>query len=172
MVDIEIETERLVLRRFTLDDAAFFMALLNDPDWIRYIGDRHVYNLDAARAYLAKTYLAQYEKNGFGLYLTTLKNGTPLGMCGLIKRDGLDDVDIGFAFLPAHRGHGYALEAAQASLDYGRTVLMKKRVVAITLPANTASVDLIEKLGLQFERLIRLRGDSEELALYAIELTN
>ncbi len=167
---VEIETERLVLRRFTLDDAAFFMALLNDPDWIRYIGDRHVYTIDAARAYLAKTYLAQYEKNGFGLYLTALKNGTPLGMCGLIRRDGLDDVDIGFAFLPAHRGHGYAFEAAQASLDYGRTVLMKKRVVAITLPANTASVALIKKLGMGFERLIRLGDDPDELALYAVEL--
>ncbi len=167
---VEIETERLVLRRFVLNDAAFFMALLNDPDWIRFIGDRHVYNIDSARAYLAKTYLAQYEKNGFGLYLTALKNGTPLGMCGLIKRDGLDDVDIGFAFLPAHRGLGYALEAAQASLDYGRRVLIKKRVVAITLPANTASVAVIKKLGMRFERLIRLGDDPDELALYAVEL--
>lgn len=169
---VEIETERLVLRRFTIDDAVFFMALLNDAAWIRYIGDRHVHSIAAAQAYLAKTYLAQYEKNGFGLYLTALKDGTPIGMCGLIKRDGLDDVDIGFAFLPAYRGCGYALEATRASLDYGRRILKKKRVVAITLPENTPSVALLEKLGLQFERLIRLRDDADELALYAIELTN
>ncbi len=98
----EIETARLILRRFTLDDAVFFRELLNDADWIRFIGDRNIHSDEEARAYLAKSYLSQYEKNGFGLNLAALKNGMPIGMCGLIKRDGLDDVDIGFAFFCRH----------------------------------------------------------------------
>ena len=166
-----IETERLHLRRFTIDDADFFMALVNDEEWIKNIGDRHVHTLDDARAYLTKSYLANYERNGFGLYLTTLKDGTPIGMCGLIKRDGLDDVDIGFAFMPAWRGQGYAAEAARASLIYGRDVLQKMRVVAIVLPSNTPSVVLLEKIGLQFEKMVQMPNDQDQLALYAINLS-
>jgi [ribosomal protein S5]-alanine N-acetyltransferase len=166
-----IETERLHLRRFTLDDADFFMALVNDSEWIRNIGNRNVHTLDEARAYLTKSYLANYERNGFGLYLTTLKDGTPIGMCGLIKRDGLDDVDIGFAFMPAWRGKGYALEAARASLDYGRDVLKKIRVVAIVLPSNTSSVALLKKIGLQFDKMVQMPNDKDELALYTIQLS-
>lgn len=166
-----IETERLHLRRFTVDDADFFLALVNDSEWIRNIGNRNVHTLDEARAYLTKSYLTNYERNGFGLYLTTLKDGTPIGMCGLVKRDGLDDVDIGFAFMPAWRGKGYAFEAARASLDYGRNVLKKIRVVAIVLPSNTSSVALLEKIGMQFEKLIQLHNDQDELALYTIALS-
>ncbi len=163
-----IETERLQLRRFTLDDADFFLTLVNDEEWIRNIGDRNVHTEDEARAYLTKSYLANYERNGFGLYLTALNDGTRIGMCGLIKRDGLDDVDIGFAFLPQWRGQGYAAEAARASLIYGRDVLKKTRIVAIVLPSNTASVVLLKQIGLQFEKMIQMPNDPDELALYAI----
>lgn len=167
---IEIKTERLTMRRFTLDDAPFFLRLVNDPDWIRNIGDRNVHTDDEARAYLTKSYLANYERNGFGLYLTALTDGTPIGMCGVMKRDGLDDIDIGFAFLPEGRGQGYAAEAARASLKYGKEVLKKSRVVAIVLPSNTPSVALLTKIGLTFERMIRMRDDADELAFYAIAL--
>jgi len=167
---IEIETERLVLRRCTIDDAPFYLTLLNDPDWIRFIGDRDVRSLDEARAYLVKTTIPQYEKNGFGLYLTGLKNGTPIGLCGLIKRETLDDVDIGFAFLPTYRGQGYAIEAARAALEYARNVLKMSRIVAITLPENRSSITLIEKIGLHFERIIYLGDNPEALRLYAIDL--
>jgi [ribosomal protein S5]-alanine N-acetyltransferase len=167
---IEIKTERLTMRRFHLDDAPFFLSLVNDPEWIRNIGDRNVHTVEEARAYLTKSYLANYERNGFGLYLTALNDGTPIGMCGLIKRDGLEDVDIGFAFLPQWRGQGYAAEAALASLQYGKDVLKKSRVVAIVLPTNMPSVMLLKKIGLIFERKIRLNDDREELALYAITL--
>ena len=165
-----IETERLNLRRFTLDDAPFFMALVNDSEWIKNIGNRNVHTLDEARAYLTKSYLANYERNGFGLYLTALKDGTPIGMCGLIKRDGLDDADIGFAFMPEWRGQGYAVEAARASLVYGREVLNKSRVVAIVLPSNTASVALLTKIGCRFEKMVQLPNDPEPLALYSVAL--
>jgi RimJ/RimL family protein N-acetyltransferase len=165
-----IETERLTLREFTLDDAPFFQALVNDPDWLLFIGDRNVHSDAEARAYLAKHYVSRYEKDGFGFYLTSLKSSDePIGMCGLIKREGLDDVDIGFAFLPAYRGHGYALEAAQASLDYARDVLKMKRVVAIATPDNVSSIALLKKIGLQFESEVRLPHDPEPLVLYAID---
>ena len=166
----EIETVRLILRRFTLNDAIFFRALLNDPDWIRFIGDRNINSDEKARAYLAKSYLAHYEKNGFGLNLVAMKDGKPIGMCGLLKRDGLDDVDIGFAFLPAYRGNGYAVEAARAVLAYGRDVLHKNRVVAITLADNLTSSALLKKIGMHFETMVRLTDDGDELARYALDL--
>jgi RimJ/RimL family protein N-acetyltransferase len=93
-----LETQRLVLRRFSLDDAAFVFEIVNDPAWLQNIGDRHVKTLDDARAYLQKGTLAMYERMGFGMYVVALKeSGEPIGMRGLVKREGLDDVDIGFA---------------------------------------------------------------------------
>ncbi len=148
----------------------FFRQLLNDPDWIRFIGDRYIHSEEQALEYLAKSYLSQYEKNGFGLNLVALKDGKPIGMCGLLKRDGLDDVDIGFAFLPAYRGKGYAVEAARAVLAYGRDVLHKKRVVAITLADNLTSISLLKNLGMHFETMVRLTVDGDELARYAVDL--
>src|SRR5688572_10804905 len=93
-----LTTDRLILRELTLDDAEFILGLVNEPSWLRFIGDRGVRTLDDARAYISNGPMKSYERNGFGLYLTALKGaGTPIGMCGLIKRDGLDDVDVGFA---------------------------------------------------------------------------
>jgi len=169
--DVVIETPRLQMRRFVYTDAAFFVRLLNDPDWIRYIGDRDVHNQEQACAYMAKSYMAQYEKMGFGLYLVQLTGvAAPIGICGLIKRDGLDDVDIGFAFLREFRGKGYALEAAAATINYARDALKMKRVVAIATPDNAASIALLQKIGLRFEATTRLKDDAVELAVYAIAL--
>lgn len=163
-----LETERLILRRLSADDAEFMLELLNDPGWIRFIGDKGVRTVDEARAYIRQGPMAMYARYGFGLYRTELKEGAvPIGICGLIKRDGLDDVDVGFAFLPAFRDKGYAREAAAASMEYGRRVLGMGRIVAITLPDNRSSIKLLEKLGMRFERMIRLPGDTEELCLYA-----
>lgn len=164
-----IQTERLSLRRMTLDDAAFIVTLVNDPDWLRYIGDRGVRNEDDARAYLTRTYLAMYEKCGYGLYLVQRREDhLPIGMCGVLKREGLEEADIGFAFLPAYRGQGYALEAARASLDYARDVLKLAAVVAITMPANLSSIALLEKIGLRFVKPVQLPKDTEPLSLYSI----
>lgn len=165
-----LETERLSLRKFVLDDAAFILELVNDPDWLRFIGDRGVRTLDDARNYLRNGPLAMYERVGFGLYLVERKSdGVPLGMCGLIKREGLDDVDIGFAYLPQYRAQGYAFEAAAATLVYGRQTFGLKRIVAITSLDNNRSIQLLEKLGFAFEKLIKLPGDDEELKLFASE---
>jgi RimJ/RimL family protein N-acetyltransferase len=163
-----LETDRLIVRRLTVDDAAFILELINDPDWLRFIGDRHVHSVDEARSYLLNGPLAMYGRSGFGLYAVVLKgSGVPIGMCGLIKREGLDDVDIGFAYLPQYRAQGYAYEAASAVMTYGRHEFGLKRIVAITSLDNDRSIQLLEKLGFTFEKIIRLSDDGEELKLFA-----
>ena len=149
-----LETERLGLRHLEARDAAFILELVNDPDWLRFIGDRNVRSEQDARAYLEKGPMALYARLGFGLYLVALRDGTPIGMCGLIKRDSLADVDIGFAFLPRFRGQGYAYESAVAARDYGTEVLGLARIVAITDPGNHASSKLLERLGFRYEATI------------------
>jgi len=163
-----LETERLALRRFTLDDADFAYRLVNDPAWLRNIGDRNVRNPEDARGYLAKGPIAMYEKYGFGMWVATLKTtGEAIGTCGLIKRDSLEHVDIGFAFLPEFRGQGYALESALATLEYGRREVGLTRMLAIVSPANQPSIRILEKLGLRFERNITMPGETEAIFLYA-----
>lgn len=164
-----LETNRLILRHQTTDDAPFLLELMNEPSWLRYIGDRGVRTVDDARNYILRGALAMYDRHGFGLYLTALKaDGTPLGLCGLIKRDTLEDVDIGFAFLPKHWNQGYAFESAAAVLEYAHAVLGLKRVVAITTQDNTSSGKLLVKIGMRLEKMVVLAGDKEELKLYAI----
>jgi RimJ/RimL family protein N-acetyltransferase len=165
-----LETERLRLRRLTPDDAPFMFELVTDPSWIEFIGDRGLRTHEDARSYIVEKYVADYERHGFGLYAVELKeSGAPVGICGLIKREGLDDVDLGFAFLPRHTGLGYASESAVAVMAHGREALGIGRIVAITLPGNRRSIRVLEKAGLRFERLIRMPGDEDELALYAHE---
>jgi RimJ/RimL family protein N-acetyltransferase len=166
-----LETDRLALRKLSLDDAGFILELLNDPSFLRFIGDKNVRNLEDARQYILKGPLESYERLGFGLYLVALKTtGVPLGICGLIKRDALDDVDIGFAFLPEFRAQGYAFESAAAVRDYGLNVLELGRLLAITNPDNTGSIRVLEKIGLRFERLIRLAPESSEIRLYTSDV--
>jgi RimJ/RimL family protein N-acetyltransferase len=163
-----VETERLRLRRLVPDDAAFVLELLNEPSFLRFVGDRGARTLDDARAYLLRGPLAHYDRHGFGLYLVLRKDdGLPLGICGLVKRDVLPDVDVGFAFLPRFWSKGYALESAAAVLAYARSVLGLKRVVAVTTPDNQASIRVLEKLGLSFEGWVRLAPESPELKLFA-----
>ncbi|MCC7117717.1 MAG: GNAT family N-acetyltransferase [Anaerolineales bacterium] len=164
-----IETERLLIRPFTPFDALFILELLNEPSFIQNIGDRHVRTLEDAENYLLNGPIASYAKNGFGLCLATLKEtGEALGMCGLIKRETLEDVDLGYAFLPRFWSKGYANESAAALLNYGWNVVKLKRIVAITDPANAPSNRVLEKLGFVFEKLIKLSADEIDLNLYAI----
>ena len=162
-----LETDRLILRHLSTDDAEFILELLNEPSFLRFIGDKGVRTLEDARDYILNGPVDMYNRFGFGLYLTELKgNGAPIGICGLIKRDGLEDVDIGFAFLPRFWGKGYAYEAASAVMTYGKDVLGIKRIVAITSPDNHASGRLLEKLEMRFERMVRLSEDAEEVRLF------
>ena len=165
-----LETERLILRRLTEDDAEFILELLNDPSFLRFIGDKQVRNLDDARNYIRSGPMASYDRFGFGLFLTELKESSaPIGICGLLKRGTLDDVDIGFAFLPDFCGRGYGFESARAAMVYGRDAHGLKRIVAITSPENEPSIALLEKLGMKFERLIQLTEDAPEVKLFATD---
>ncbi|HEX7115029.1 MAG TPA: GNAT family N-acetyltransferase [Steroidobacter sp.] len=154
---IVLETERLALRRLTVDDDAFIYRLVNEPSWLEYIGDKGVRCLEDARDYIRNGPMQMYDRYGFGLYLVELKSdSTALGLCGLIKRDALPDVDIGFAFLPEFWRRGYAFEAASAVLEHGRRDFGLQRIVAITSPHNASSMKLLEKLGMRFERVLEL----------------
>ncbi|MBP8000381.1 MAG: GNAT family N-acetyltransferase [Chloroflexi bacterium] len=163
-----LTTKRLVLRHLTVDDAPFILELLNEPSFIQNIGDRGVHSLDDARAYLQNGPLASYERHGFGLYCVELQaSGAAIGMCGLIRRDTLPDVDVGYAFFPRYWGQGYAFEAAAAALTYGRDYLGLPRVIAIVSPGNTASINVLQKLGLKFDRMISWSEDGTELKVFA-----
>lgn len=166
-----LETERLVVRQVTLDDAEFILGLLNEPSWLRFIGDKGVRTLDDARNYIATGPIASYERFGFGLCMTVQKSdGARIGLCGLLKRDTLPDVDIGFALLPAYWGNGYALEAARAVLEDGRTTHGLRRIVAITNPDNERSIQLLEKLGMKREGTVRISEAGPDLNYFACQL--
>jgi RimJ/RimL family protein N-acetyltransferase len=167
-----LETERLRLRTLAPDDdAEFVLRLLNEPSFIRNIGDRGVRTLDDARAYILNGPVASYEKHGFGLWLMELKETcAPAGVCGLLKRDALEDVDIGYALVPEHWSRGYASEAASAVLAYARERLGLRRVVAITDAGNQSSIRLLEKLGFRYERMFSLPGDTSEVKLFASDV--
>ena len=163
-----IETDRLVLRRLSTDDAEFINELLNQPSFLRYIGDKEVRNNADAVRYIQTGPIASYERFGFGLYLVELKEtGASIGICGLLKRDSLPDVDVGFAFLPSYWSRGYAFESASAVMTYGREVLGLRRIVAITSPDNDSSIRLLERIGLRFEGLIKLSEDQSEVRLFS-----
>ena len=164
---IIVETERLALREMIPADAAFILKLVNDPSWIQFIGDKGIRTIDAARSYIIEGPMEMYDQFGFGLWLVELKESRiPIGMCGLIKRPALDAVDVGFAFLPQYRGHGYALESASATMSHGRKAFGLTQFAAIAAPANNRSVRVLEKLGFKFERMIKLASDAPEISLY------
>ncbi len=164
---IVLETQRLTLRELTAGDAPFILKLLNEAGFLEFIGDKGVRSLADARQYIAKGPVDSYRRHGFGLYLTSLRDsGTPIGICGLVKRDALPDVDVGFAFLTQFWSKGYASEAAAAVLAYGETILGLKRIVAITAPGNRGSMAVLEKIGLRLEGKIRLAQEGPELNLY------
>ncbi len=165
-----LTTDRLHLRELTEDDAGFVRRLLNEPAFLRFIGDRGVRTTAEARDYIRQGPIASYRRHGFGLYLVELKGlPTAIGLCGLIKRDSLEDVDIGYAFLPEFWSKGYALEAAQAVLAHGIEVIGLRRIVAIVSPDNERSEKVLGKLGLRFERMLTWPDDGSELKLYGLD---
>lgn len=173
MEPLSLETSRLSIRWLDFDDVEFIFTLVNDPDWIRFIGDKGVDNLDAACSYLETGPLQMYHQHGFGLNRVALKeDDKPIGICGILQRDTLDDVDLGFAFLPDHRRHGYALEASRAVLEHGCISLGLKRIVAIVSPHNTASANLLDKLGFRIEGDYQAEANAEPLDLYFIDWKN
>lgn len=165
-----LETDRLILERFTVHHAAFIVELMNSPGWLQNIGDRGVKDLEAARRYIQEGPMTAYAQYGYGFSVVSLKEDrTPIGGCGLIRRSGLDYPDIGFALLPDYMGMGYAYEIAAATLRQAREQLGLSVIQGITLPTNTPSIRLLERIGLKFEKMICLPGDEESLMLFQIE---
>jgi RimJ/RimL family protein N-acetyltransferase len=165
-----VATERLRLRRLTPGDAEFMLRLLNDPSYVRYIGDRGVRTTEEARSYIVSGPLESYSRHGFGLYLVELKEtGEPLGICGLLKRESLPDADLGFALLPAFWGQGYAFEAASAVVRYARSEHGLTRLLAITSQDNDASIALLEKLGFRDEGMMKW-SDDEAVRVFALDI--
>ena len=166
-----LETERVVLRELCADDAPFILQLVNEPSWLRFIGDKGIKTIEAARNYIQKGPVEMYARFGFGLWLVELKEEhVPIGICGLIKRESLSDIDIGFAFLPAYWRKGYAFESASATMSYGKKTFGLKRLVAVMAPDNNASDRLLGKLGFRFERMVQLSNGASELKLYGVAI--
>ena len=163
-----IETPRLFVRPITVDDAPFILTLLNEPSFLRYIGDKQVRNLEDARQYILNGPVASYERHGFGLCLMELREShTPVGICGILKRGELPDPDIGFGLLPDFWNKGLAFEAATAVLNDARERLKLERILAITSLDNEASINLLERLGFRFEDVIRLAPNREQVKLFS-----
>lgn len=163
------ETNRLLISKFTLDDAAFFLELVNTPKWLKYIGDRKIKTIKQAENAIKNGHLKSYQTYGFGFYKLQLKeeNNKTIGTCGLIKRDTLNGVDFGFAMLPDYEGQGFGFESSEAILKLAKEEFKLKNILAITLPTNTNSIKLLEKLGLSFEKRVKPFEDDEELLLFA-----
>ena len=170
-MSVLIDTERLILDELAIDrDETFIMELLNEPGFLDNIGDRGVRSLDGARGYIENGPLVSYAKHGFGLWRVVEKaTGEAIGICGLIKRDGLDFPDLGYAILERAWGRGYAEEAARASLDYGRKILGMGRIVAITVPGNVGSIRVLEKVGFVFDTMIQLPGERDKSTYFVSE---
>lgn len=168
-----LHTERLELRWLTEKDAAMMLTIWNDPAFLRYVGDRGVRTVEQALAALTAGPLKLYADHGYGPFrLTRREDGSDVGICGLFRRDGLDEPDIGFAMLPDCCGQGFGFEASVAVLDHARDVLHLSGVSAIVSPQNRPSIGLLEKLGMRYTRPIRLPGDDHDVSLYRIDLVS
>lgn len=173
MAPLSCETSRLQIRWLDFDDAEFIFQLLNDPDWIRFIGDKSVSNLDDARNYIETGPMEMYRKHGFGLNRVALKeNDKAIGICGILQRETLAEVDLGFAFLPDYRRQGYAFEASTAVLEHGLKILGLQRIAAILSPQNMISATLLGKLGFSFDRNYQAEPNTDILDLYIMDMEN
>ena len=171
MSHVVVETSRLTLRHLNETDGDFIFRLLNEPSFLEFVGDKGVRTIEDAKTYISDGPMASYSEHGFGLYLVERSaDGAPIGMCGLLKRDTLDDVDIGFALLPEFWSQGYAVEASQAVLGSARTAHGLDRVVAITAQHNAASKRVLERIGMHFDKLIQSAAETDEICLFSVDL--
>lgn len=166
------ETSRLIISKFTLKDAPFFLELVNTPSWLKYIGNRNTKTINDAKTRIKTGHLESYKTNGFGFYLVRLKtqNNKPIGTCGLIKRDTLENVDMGFGFLPEYEGLGLGFEASKAILTLAKGHFNIKKITAITQENNKRSISLLKKLGFVYEKMVIPFDDEKELMLFAKNL--
>ncbi len=163
-----LETNRLVIEQASINDASFFYRLLNSPTWLEHIGDRGIRSEEDAQSYIEDNFINAYQEVGYGLFKMVLKDESiPIGVCGFIKRDYLTSVDIGFAILPEYERQGYTLEAVQALMNYGRTVLKLNPILAITTDTNSKSRALLAKIGLREKGTVKSNNSETEFVLYS-----
>lgn len=163
-----LTTKRLNLSEVMKQDAPFIKELLNSPGWIKYIGQRDVKTIEAAENYIENSFRKSYKKDGFGFYkITLIETGDAIGICGLVKRDFLDEVDIGFALLPGFEGKGYAYEAAKATMEYATEELELKTITGVTSPDNIPSQKLLNKIGLKLVKSIKWQNTNEDVLLFS-----
>jgi [ribosomal protein S5]-alanine N-acetyltransferase len=167
----ELTTPRLTLRRLDFDDAPFLVGLLNQPSFLANIGDRGVRDIDSAHRYLREGPMGMYEQHGFGLWhVSRRSDGVAVGLCGLLRRDILPDVDVGYAFLPEYWGRGFAFEAAEATVRHAAERFGLKRVIGVVAEGNTPSIRVLEKLGMSYERMVSMRPGEPDVRLYGRSL--
>ncbi len=170
-MQLNLQSERLFIRTLTIIDAGFMLQLMNSPNWIKNIGDRRVTNKTEASNYILNKIIPSYKKNGFGLFLVCLKeNKKPIGICGILQREGLNTPDLGFAIIPAMEGQGFATEASKEVIQFAREVLDLSTLAGITKPDNIASISVLTKLGMEFEQSIKLPEDPNTFSLYTMVL--
>jgi RimJ/RimL family protein N-acetyltransferase len=166
-----IETTQLALREMTESDAAFYLEMLSDPDFRTNIADRGIRTEEAALASLRERVFTSYEVHGFGMYLVSRNSdGEAIGMAGLVKRDFLENVDLGYAFLPRGRGQGFATEASRACIALAREQFGIRRLAAITAPENTASIRVLEKLGFRQVGTVQFPDDGDLCSHFLLDL--
>ena len=167
-----LESERCLLREANVSDADFILRLINQDVWKKYISDHNINTPDLAIGYINDKLVSMYKQHGFGLWLVELKNAdrTPIGLCGLLKRDFLGKIDLGFGFLEDYWGKGLAYETAKCCVEYASNTLKVEEVAAIVLPENQASTTLLDKLGFEYAEEIKYPGESQQLALYQLSL--
>ena len=163
-----LSTERLTISKITLKDASFLHELMNDKDWIQNIGDRGIHTDEDAENHIKERFFKSYDEFGFGFYVLRIKSTNErIGTAGLIDRDGIEGIEIGYGLLPAYRGKGYAFEATQAIFNYAKNDLMLDKIVAIVSPLNEKSIVLLEKLGLRYEKMVQLPGEDKEIKYFS-----
>ena len=163
-----VETQRLILREITIEDAKFLLRLANEPSFVSNIGDKGLRNLKDAERFILDGYWTNQELPGYGMFLVELKaGGIPIGGCGLLYRKALDVTDIGFAFLPEYWNRGFAYEAAEAILKYGHSTLGVDKIVGLTSADNYSSIKLLKKLGMEFEKTVKMSDDDPGTVLYS-----
>ena len=168
---MRIETERLIISEITINEASFYYELVNDPTYLKFIPDKEIYSIYDAEEQITNKIIEEYKTQGFGFYLVSLKDKTPIGMCGLIDRDGLDILDIGFSFLKEYRGKGFAFESSKAVIEFAKNTLKVDEIAAITTLHNIKSSNLLKRLGFKFDKNIFIPNDTEELRLFIIDLS-
>lgn len=162
-----LETERLIISEITINEASFYLELVNDPTHLQFIPDKNIYSIADAKNHIETKIMKEYQNQGFGFYLVSLKNDkTPIGMSGLVDREGLEYIDFGFSFLADYRGKGYAFEASKVILSYTKNTLKVDNLAAITALDNVKSSNLLERLGFKFSKNIRIPNDPDELRLF------